>query len=348
MLPFAFRTADSPAASVKGGSPDAAFLAGGTNLADLMKLNVLTPATVEYVRPALSADAEDDESAFRPGAGMSMAALADHPVIRERFPAVRHSLILAASPQIRQMATIGGNLLQRTRCPYYRHTEFACNKREPGSGCDALEPGADRHLAAVLGVSEKCVANYPGDLAVALAAVGALVKTERGDGGRTIPVAELHALPGDSPEVETVLRPGELIVSFELPKSPVAANMWYCKIRERSSYAFALASAAVGLELDGAGPGAAVKAARVALGGVGVKPWRSPEAEAALVGGPASDAAFAGAADAALADARPPAGTAWKAELAKRAVVFALRRLRDEGVPDDAALFALQHGREAS
>ncbi|MFH5802417.1 FAD binding domain-containing protein [Alienimonas sp. DA493] len=338
MVPFTL--SGDPVPADAGSS--AAYLAGGTTMADLMKLNVLTPEVVTFVRPALSAEVTEQADGLRVGAGCTMAALADHPVVRAKLPAVRHALILAASPQIRNLATVGGNLLQRTRCPYFRHTEYRCNKREPGSGCDAQEEGADRSLMAVLGVSDRCIANYPGDFAVAFAALGGSVETEHQDGRRTIPATDLHRLPGDEPHEETVLRPGELITHLRLPLSPAAANGWYCKVRERSSYAFALASAAVGLELDGD----AVKSCHVALGGVGVKPWRSPEAEAALTGGPATDEAFAVAAEAALAPASPPEGTEYKVKLAKRTLVYALQRLRDEGPPDDATLFALQHGRE--
>ncbi|QDT17433.1 FAD binding domain-containing protein [Alienimonas californiensis] len=339
MVPFTFSSAADPAAAAR---PSAAYLAGGTTMADLMKLNVLTPEEVTFVRPALSAEVTKTDDGLRVGAGCTMAALADHPLVRSNLPAVRHALILAASPQIRNMATVGGNLLQRTRCPYFRHTEYRCNKREPGSGCDAQEEGADRSLMAVLGVSDRCIANYPGDFAVAFAALGGSVKTERPDGGRTIAATDLHRLPGDTPEIETVLRPGELITHLTLPFSPAAANGWYCKIRERSSYAFALASAAVGLELDGD----RVKSCHIALGGVGVKPWRSPEAEATLTGKAATDEQFAAAAEAALADADPPKGTEYKVTLAKRTLAYALRRLRDDGPPDDATLFALQHGRD--
>ncbi|NNJ24232.1 FAD binding domain-containing protein [Alienimonas chondri] len=338
MVPFTLTTPPDAVPNADGPT----YLAGGTTLADLMKLNVLQPDRVAHLRGFQSTAIEEIDGELWVGAGCTMAALADHPIVRARLPAVRHALILAASPQIRNMATVGGNLLQRTRCPYYRHTEFRCNKREPGSGCDAQEEGADRSLMAVLGTSERCIANYPGDFAVAFAALGGTIETAHPDGNRSISATDLHRLPEDTPHIETVLRPGELISQLVLPLSPAAANGWYCKVRERSSYAFALASAAVGLELDGD----RVTSCHIALGGVGTKPWRSPEAEAVLTGQQATDERIEAASEAALADANPPKGTEYKVTLAKRTLAFALKRLRDEGPPDDATLLALQHGRE--
>ena len=342
MVPFTLTTPDTPAEAARGAdAPSVAYLGGGTTLADLMKLNVLTPERVAYVRPALSAAVTEEDGSLRVGAGCTMAALADHPTVRAKLPAVRHALILAASPQIRNMATVGGNLLQRTRCPYFRHTEFRCNKRTPGSGCDAQEEGADRSLMAVLGTSERCIANYPGDLAVALLALNGSVETTHPDGGRTIMAFHLHTPPGETPHVETVLRPGELITHLNLPLTPATANSWYCKVRERSSYAFALASAAVAMELrDGR-----VIDCHAALGGVGTTPWLAGEVRHTLLGMEPTDDRIAAAAEAALAAARPPRGTEYKVTLAKRTLAFALRRLRDHGPPDDAALFAMQHGR---
>ena len=306
-------------------------------MADLMKLNVLRPARVEYVVPALSAAIEETDDGLRVGAACTMADLADHPAVRSRFPALRHSLILAASPQIRRMATVAGNLLQRSRCPYYRHPDW-----EDG---DPAADGADRSMAAILGVTGAYTPKYPGDMGAVAAAFGAEVRTVHPEGGRTIPVRDLHQKESPEPHAHPVLRAGELITHLSFPLSPAAAHSWYCKVRERSSYAFALASAAVGLELDGDGPSATVQAARVGLGGVASRPWRSDAAEAALVGRPATDETFAAAAEAAFAEADPPAGREWKATLGRRTLAHTLRRLRDHGPPDDATLFALQHGR---
>ena len=344
MTPFTLAPpADTAAAAAArvAADPDAAFLAGGTTMADLMKLNVLLPGRLEYVRPALSAEIEETDAELRVGAACTMAALADHPAVRSRFPAVRHTLILAASPQIRHMATVAGNLLQRSRCPYYRHPEW--DRHEPAP--DPTADGADRSMAAVLGVTAPYTPKYPGDMAAAMAAFGARVETAHPDGGRAIAVVDLHDPDSPAPHANTVLRQGELITHLVIPKSAAAANSWYHKVRERSSYAFALASAAVGLELDGTGPSATVTDAKIGLGGVASRPWRAREAEDALIGKPATDANVAAAAKAAFASAKPPAGQEWKVTLGERTLAHALRRLRDRGVPDDRALFAMQHGR---
>ena len=349
MIPFTLAPpADSAAAAAArvagaaAGDESAAFLAGGTTMADLMKLNVLLPTRVEYVKPVLSADVVEDGGALRIGAGCTMAALADHPAVRARFPALRHSLILAASPQIRHMATVAGNLLQRSRCPYYRHPEW--DRHEPAP--DPTAEGADRRMAAVLGVTAPYTPKYPGDMGAAMAGFGASVETVHPDGGRTLAVADLHDKGSPAPHANPVLRPGELITHVVVPLSAASANSWYCKVRERSSYAFALASAAVGLELDGDGEFTVVKSVHIGLGGVASRPWRSAEAEDALIGEPATDTNFAAAAKAAFASAEPPAGQAWKVTLGERTLAHALRRLRDRGVPDDRALFAMQHGRD--
>ena len=344
MVPFTLETpGESPAAVAARAaeSPAAAYLAGGTTMADLMKLNVLTPQRVEYVRPVLSSEIEETGDGLRVGAACSMAALADHPAVRAKFPALRHSLILAASPQIRHMATVAGNLLQRSRCPYYRHPEWQNAPPEP----DPTAEGGDRTMAAVLGVTAPYTPKYPGDMGAVMAAFDASVETVHPDGDRTIAVRDLHDKSSPEPHANPVLRPGELITHLVVPASPAAANSWYWKVRERSSYAFALASAAVGLELDGTGPDATVTDCKIGLGGVASRPWHSGEAEAALRGKPATDANFDAAADAAFAAAKPPAGQEWKVTLGKRTLAHALKYLRDEGPPDDATLFAMQHGR---
>ena len=345
MIPFTFAppAADAAAAASRtAAGPPVAFLAGGTTLADLMKLNVLTPDRVEYVLPVLSSEVEETDGELRVGAACTMAALADHPAVRERFPAVRHSLILAASPQIRHMATVAGNLLQRSRCPYYRHPEWEGVEPHP----DPTADGADRSMAAVLGVTAPYTPKYPGDFGAAAAAFDARVETVHPDGGRTIPARDLHEKASPAPHAEPKLRPGELITHVVLPKSPAAANSWYWKVRERSSYAFALASACVGLDLDGTGESATVRDAKIGLGGVASRPWHAAEAEDALIGEPATDANFEAAAKAAFVSAKPPPGQEWKVTLGERTLAHALRRLRDRGVPDDRTLFAMQHGRD--
>jgi xanthine dehydrogenase YagS FAD-binding subunit len=303
-------------------NPQAKFLAGGTNILDLMKEDVERPnELVDLTRLKLS------EIKAAPGGGLTIGALAkntdtaNHPVIRRNYPLLTQAIVAGASGQLRNMATNGGNLMQRTRCQYFYDTAMPCNKREPGSGCGALE-GLNR-IHAIIGWSEKCVATYPGDMANALYALEAVVRVREASGReRTIPIGEFHRLPGDTPEKDNNLRHGELIVAIELPKSNFAKNSYYLKVRDRASYAFALVAVAAALELDGG----RVKQARVVLGGVAHKPWRSPEAEAALDGRPASEESFRQAAEAALKDAKPLAHNAYKVELGKRAVVRALMR----------------------
>ncbi|HWW74211.1 MAG TPA: xanthine dehydrogenase family protein subunit M, partial [Pyrinomonadaceae bacterium] len=262
-----------------------------------------------------------------PAGGVLIGALAkntdtaNHPLIRKNYPLLTQAIVAGASAQLRNMATNGGNLLQRTRCQYFYDTAMPCNKREPGSGCGALE-GLNR-IHAVFGWSDKCVAVYPGDMANALYALEAVVRVRGADGReRAIPVAEFHRLPGDTPERDTNLEHGELITAIELPKSGFARNYYYLKVRDRASYAFALVAVAAALEMDAG----RIKRARVVLGGVAHKPWRSAEAEAALAGKPASEESFRQAAEAALAGAKPLAHNAYKVELGKRAVVRALMR----------------------
>jgi xanthine dehydrogenase YagS FAD-binding subunit len=249
-----------------------------------------------------------------------MRDVAWDPRVRDRYPFVSQSLLLAASGQLRNMASIGGNVLQRTRCPYFRDTAMPCNKREPGTGCSALR-GINR-TEAVLGTSDHCIATYPGDLSVALAALGATVRVRAAGGGqeRALAFEALHVLPGSHPERETVLEPGDLIVAIDLPPLAAARRSLYLKVRDRASYAFALASAAVAVELNGG----TIRDARVGLGGIATKPWRSHEAERALIGKAATERTFRAAADVALANARPHRDNAFKVTLAKRTLVRAL------------------------
>jgi xanthine dehydrogenase YagS FAD-binding subunit len=297
---------------------DSAPIGGGTNLLDLMKIHVQNPALLVDIN-GLPLDAiQEVEGGLRIGALVRNSDLANHPLVRERYPVLSEALLAGASPQLRNMATTGGNILQRTRCAYFRDISQPCNKREPGSGCGALE-GFNR-MHAVLGTSDKCIAANPSDMNVALAALDASVHLSGPKGERTVAFGDFHLLPGAAPERETVLAPGELITHVSLPASRFAARSRYLKVRDRASYAFALASAAVALELEGN----TIKDARVALGGVGTKPWRSPEAEKALIGQSADEVRFKAAAAAALKGARPRTHNAFKVELARRTLVRAL------------------------
>jgi xanthine dehydrogenase YagS FAD-binding subunit len=326
MIDFEYvRATDLASASRAGAGASTRFVAGGTNLIDLMKLNVERPAHVVDINdlarrdPSLATITDLPDGGLRIGGLARMRDVAWDARVRERYPVVSQSLLLAASGQLRNMATIGGNVLQRTRCPYFRDTAMPCNKRNPGSGCSAIR-GINR-TEAVLGTSEHCIATYPGDFAVALVALGATVRAHTPAGKeRTIPFASLHVLPGAHPERETVLGPGELITAIELPALAAARRSMYLKIRDRASYAFALASAAVAIELDGR----AIRDARVGLGGIATKPWRSTEAEHLLIGKPATEQTFRAAADAALASARPHRDNGFKVLLAKRTLVRAL------------------------
>jgi xanthine dehydrogenase YagS FAD-binding subunit len=326
MRPFHYEHAtDRPQAlklaAVAGAN--AHYLAGGTTLIDLMKLDVMRPATVVDINALAGEHSEVrlDGGHLRLGALARMADVADHPTVRSDYPMIAQALDLAASPQIRNMASLGGNVLQRTRCTYFRDTSWAaCNKRNPGSGCAALE-GVNRKLA-ILGVSDHCIANYPGDFAVALVALRATVDLEGPAGQRVIPFEELHRLPADTPHVETTLKPGELITGFSVPTGPWTRRSLYLKIRDRQSYEFALASAAVALDLEGG----VVREARIGLGGVAAKPWRAPEAEAELRGKPLTEATARAAADAAFAGATAGGQRAFKPELGRRTLMRALKQ----------------------
>jgi xanthine dehydrogenase YagS FAD-binding subunit len=320
MRPFHYlRVTDEAGALGAAGAEGARILAGGTGLVDLMKLEVETPATLIDVSPLPLGTIEETTEGLRVGALVRNTDLAYHPAVRARFPVLSEALLSGASPQLRNMATVGGNLMQRTRCSYFRDPAVAaCNKRRPGSGCAALDGYHRMH--AVLGVSDNCIAAHPSDMCVALVALDAVVHLRGPTGARALPIADFHRLPGQTPDVETALGRGELITHVTIPASPFARRSHYLKTRDRASYAFALASAAVALELDGR----RIQAARVALGGVGTKPWRSREAEAALVGQTANGETYKNAAEAALAGARPRKDNAFKPLLAKRTLVRAL------------------------
>ena len=301
---------------------DATFIAGGTTLLDLMKLNVENHDQLVDINSLAFKGIEQTADGLRIGALERMSDVGEHPLVVQNYPAVSQSLLLAASPQLRNMASIGGNILQRTRCGYFRDTAFPCNKRVPGSGCPAQD-GENKGLA-ILGTSKACIATFPGDLPVALAALDAVLLLENAKGKqRRVPLVDFHLLPGNTPEKETVLEPGELIVSITIPVAAHARKSTYLKVRERTSYAYALASAAVGLDVQGG----TIRSARVALGGVGTKPWRSPEAEKILTGAPATEATFRAAAAAAVRDAQPREQNRFKVELAQNTLVRALVEL---------------------
>ena len=299
------------------------FLAGGTTLVDLMKLNVETPAQlIDINRLPLDQIEATSDGGLKIGATVRNSDLAHHPIVQRDYPVLSQALLSGASTQLRNRATTAGNLLQRTRCVYFRDTAMPCNKREPGTGCSAIT-GSNRTLA-ILGTSEHCIATNPSDMCVAMAALEATIHVQGPKAARAIPIAEFHLLPGDTPHRETSLEPGDLVTHVTLPP-PTAfgagSKQVYLKLRDRSSYEFALASAAVVIAIaEGA-----VTHARVALGGVGTKPWRSQEAEATLIGQPATEANGRKAADAALRDAKPQSENAFKIELAKRCLAHALQ-----------------------
>ncbi len=307
------------------GRPEAAYLAGGTTLVDLMKLNVMTPGVLVDVTtlrrrdPALSEIAEASDGTLRIGALVSNSALAQHAAIRTRYPVLSEALLAGATVQIRNMATVGGNVLQRTRCYYFRDTAAPCNKREPGAGCSAI--GGYNRLHAILGGSDHCIATHPSDMCVALAALDAVVRVRSSAGERSIPLVDFHTVPGDHPERETVLAPGELIIGVDVPPLSFGRRSHYIKIRDRASYAFALVSVAAALDVDNG----TIRAARLALGGIGTKPWRAPDAERALIGKPIGDATYMVAANIIVAGAVPRQFNAFKVELTRRAVVRTLR-----------------------
>jgi xanthine dehydrogenase YagS FAD-binding subunit len=319
------RAADAADAVRRAEDENARYLGGGTNLVDLMRETVEVPAALVDVT-GLSAEIEETyDGGLMIGAATRNTAVAEHPAVRTRYPMLTRAIVAGASAQIRNMATVGGNLLQRTRCTYFYDTDGSrCNKRSPGEGCDAIE-GFNR-IHAILGASPACVATHPSDMCVALAALDAVVHLKSGSGERTVALCDLHTLPEDRPDVETVLEPGELITAVHLPPSNLAGHSTYRKVRDRSSYAFALVSVAAALELDGD----TIVGARVALGGVAPKPWRAWRAEEALRGQPATETSFLDAADAELADARPLAGNAFKVALARRTLTAVLRQLTEE------------------
>ena len=312
-------TTVADAVRAKAADSQSRFIAGGTNLLDLMKYDVERPTTlVDITRLPLTEIEEGPDGSLRVGALVSNSRLAYDARVQERYPLLSSAILAGASAQLRNAASTGGNLLQRTRCYYFYDTGTPCNKREPGTGCPAIE-GVNR-IHAILGTSDKCIATHPSDMCVALAALGATVRVEGPSGGRAIAFADFHRLPGDTPQVETALKPDEIIVSVDLPASDFGPHHTYLKLRDRQSYAFALVSVAAALKLDGD----TVTEARIALGGVAHKPWRDEGAEALLVGRTADVDGFAAAADHILAQAVGRSENAFKIGLARKAVIRAL------------------------
>ncbi len=306
--------------------PNAKFLGGGTNLVDLMRENIEQPdVVVDITRLPLTGIDELPGGGLRIGALVRNSGLAAHPLVRARYPVLAQAVLNGASAQLRNMATVGGNLLQRTRCLYFYDGAAACNKRTPGSGCAAI--GGFTRNAGVLGVSDHCIATHPSDMCVALAALDAEVEVESTRGTRRLPLTGFHRLPGSTPQVETALAADELITAIELPALPIAAHSRYRKVRDRASYAFALVSVAAALETENG----VVTGVRLALGGVSAKPWRAREAERILLGAPATEESFRRAAAAELAPAAGQRDNTFKIELAQRTMVATLRQLLTDG-----------------
>ncbi|WP_422769099.1 FAD binding domain-containing protein [Plantactinospora sp. WMMC1484] len=321
MRPFDYAAAQSVPQALADGGAGTAYLAGGTTLVDLMKLEVMTPRRVLDINRLPLRGVSADRAGLQIGALERMSDVAGHPLVTTGYPVIAEALLRSASPQLRNMASIGGNLLQRVRCGYFRDTGTGCNKREPGSGCPAVEGENRGH--AILGTSDACVATHPSDLAVALVALDARVGLTGRGGSREVRLADFYLLPGDTPEREHDLRPGELVTRVTVPALPWAGRSAYLKIRDRQSYEFALASAAVALDLRGG----TIRDVRVAVGGVGTRPWRLPAVEEALRGRAARPEVFEAAAERAVDGARPLTHNRFKTTLVRRTIVRALTNL---------------------
>lgn len=326
MDPFSYtRAKDVPSAIMMGQADKTKFIGGGTNLVDLMREKIETPAAVVDVSRLSSRIQETSGGGLLLGAAASNTSVAEHPLVRSRYPALSRALLAGASAQIRNMATVGGNILQRTRCRYFYDVEGArCNKRNPGQGCDAI--GGFNRYHAVLGTSAHCIATHPSDMCVAMVAFDAQVHVSGPSGERRIPLVDFHHLPGTTPHIETVLKPGDLITAVELPALPVAANSIYRKVRDRASYAFALVSVAAAMRVENG----LIADARLALGGVAHKPWRARKAEQFLIGKAPTTDQFIAAAKAEFADARTGQHNAFKPKLSERTVAAVLRALAGE------------------
>ena len=328
MIPFDYRRAEDVDGAVATVSrdPNAVFLGGGTNLVDHLKLGVASPELlVDVTGLPLDRIEPLPDGGVRIGAGVRNSDLAADPTIRSRYPVLSQALLSGASGQLRNLATTGGNLLQRTRCGYFQDVSTPCNKRAPGSGCSAVDGYARYH--AILGASRQCVAVHPSDMAVAMTALDAAVLVQGPDGERRIPLVDFHRLPGDAPQRDTVLTHGELITAVDLPPLPAARRSRYRKVRDRASYAFALVSVAALVDVGGDIGGGTVRDARIALGGIAHKPWRATRAEEVLRGAPATEETFRRAADAELATAQPLPDNAFKVPLARNTLVSVLRDL---------------------
>ena len=323
MRPFKYTEVSDAAAATRtlAANTDAKFLAGGTNLVDLMREYISRPSELIDIKPLGMSQIQKTASGISLGALARNTDTANHPIVRKEFPLLTMAILAGASPQIRNMATNGGNLMQRTRCQYFYDLTMPCNKREKGSGCGAID-GLNR-MHAIFGHSQDCVATYPGDMANALYALDAVIKVRGVDGKeRVIAAKDFHRLPGNTPEKDNELIHGELITSIEIPSNKFAEHSYYLKVRDRASYAFALIAVAAALEIEGG----KIKQARVVLGGVAHKPWRSAEAEKSLAGKKPDRTSFEAAAAAALAGAKPLSHNGYKVELAKRSIVVALER----------------------
>ncbi len=320
MEPFKLVRAQNNAAAIAAATQkETKFIAGGTNIIDLMKLYIESPKQlIDITALNLNQVETQKDGSIKIGALVKNSDLAYHPVISKQYPVLSEALLSGASAQLRNMASVGGNLLQRTRCYYFYDTAFPCNKREPGSGCSAISGFNRNH--AILGTSDQCIATNPSDMCVAMAALGATIQVEGAKGVRNIPFNDFHLMPGETPQIETVLKHGELITAVILPHLPFAAKSHYLKVRDRASYEFALTSAAVALDVSNG----KTNASRVAMGGVGTKPWRSLAAEKVLNGASANAQTYRAAAEAALAGAKPQKYNAFKVELAKRTLIRAL------------------------
>lgn len=328
MRNFAYSTAQDvgSAVAILSEGMNTKALGGGTNLVDLMRENIERPdALVDVTRLPLSDIEELPQGGLRVGAMVRNSHLAANQMVRDRYPVLSQAILNGASAQLRNMATTGGNLMQRTRCYYFYDTVSRCNKRQPGAGCDALE-GFNR-IHAILGASDACIATHPSDMCVALAALDAVVQVRGKEGERSLPLVDFHRLPGETPQIETNLKPGELITAVDLPALPFAPNSLYRKVRDRASYAFALVSVAAALDVQNG----KVANVRLALGGVAHKPWRATIAEQQLLGQAASEESFRHAAEAELAHARPHKDNAFKVDLAKRVIVSVLAELSEKG-----------------
>lgn len=323
MNPFTYtRPIDNADAIRRGGSEQARYLGGGTNLVDLMRETVERPDTLIDITGLSKTIEEREDGSVLIGAAVRNTAVAEHRAVRKLYPMLARAILAGASPQIRNMATVGGNLLQRVRCSYFYDVDGSrCNKRSPGEGCDAI--GGINRGHAILGTSAACVATHPSDMCVAMVALDAILHLRSENGERRLSLTDLHRLPGDHPEIETVLSPGELITAVELPASSFASCSTYRKVRDRSSFAFALASVAAALKLRGG----LVEDVRLSLGGIATKPWRARKAEAALRGKHAIEDSFRAAAEVELADARPLSDNRFKVELTKRTITAVLIEL---------------------